>query len=554
MAVDDESWKKVAHAKQEERLRKIPDKWRLPSHTLPSSETFDVLSFPELSGFFSDAELAITKATASHIVQNVASKTWTAVQVTEAFCKRASVAQQLLNCLSEINFTNALQRATELDAYLAQTGKTVGPLHGLPISLKDQFQIAGLDTTMGYVSQAHQPAKEDSTVVAMLKNLGAVIYCKTNVPTTLMCGETINNIFGRTVNPANRQLTPGGSSGGETALVSFHGSPLGIGTDIGGSIRNPATFTGLWALRPSNGRVSYQRANNSFLGQETINSCAGPFTHSPHDINLFMSSLASQQPWLLDPVCLPIPWRQDVVDSVQGKKLCFAWACGDGIVRPHPPLRRAMDITKKKLEEAGHTIIEWIPKNLNVAGQLALKVWRSDGGADVRAQIDPSGEPWIPEVKELLQPVYDDATPKLTVFDLWQIQRARQLFATEWLENWNRTAEFTGTGRPIDGLIMPVLPFTAKPHGGRYPYAYGSLSPVLDLSTGVFPVTRVDQELDQAGVDYVPLSEVDEEVHKFYEGPEKWKNATVGLQLIGRRLEEEKVVGMLIEIEKALNA
>lgn len=171
---------------------------------------------------------------------------------------------------------------------------------------------------------------------------------------------------------------------------------------IGGSIRNPASFTGLWALRPSVGRVSYQvllldhrilivadhllishqRVNNSFLGQETINSCAGPFTHSPQDINLFMSSLASQQPWLLDPVCLPIPWRQDVVDSVKGKKLCFALACGDGIVRPHPPLRRAVNITKQKLEEAGHTVIEWIPKNMNVAGQLALKVWRSDGGAD----------------------------------------------------------------------------------------------------------------------------------------------------------------------------
>jgi amidase len=138
--------------------------------------------------------------------------------------------------------------AKGLDDHLNKTGQLKGPLHGLPISLKDNFNIKGKDSTVGFTSLVNDPAEYNATLVDILENLGAVRYCKTNVPTAMMIvgyfvsclwtmsdflqAESVNNTFGRTVNPQNRKVTSGGSSGGESALIAFGGSPLGIGTDI----------------------------------------------------------------------------------------------------------------------------------------------------------------------------------------------------------------------------------------------------------------------------------------------------------------------------------
>lgn len=167
----------------------------------------------------------------------------------------------------EIFFDQAIAEAKKLDAYLAANGKPLGPLHGVPVSLKDQFHVKGVETTMGYVGWTGTfqgkkgTGKErvfESELTKMLCNLGAVLFCKTSVPHTLMSGESINNIMGYVWNPKNRLLSAGGSSGGEGALVGLKGSPLGFGSDIGGSVRIPAGFCGLYGLRPSGGRVPYE--------------------------------------------------------------------------------------------------------------------------------------------------------------------------------------------------------------------------------------------------------------------------------------------------------
>lgn len=142
--------------------------------------------------------------------------------------------------MSEIFFDKAITQAKELDAYLQQTGKTKGPFHGLPISIKDNFNLIGYDSTIGFTSLVDKPATYNSTLVELLLEAGAVLYCKTNVPTAMMIAESVNNLFGRTVNPQNRNLTTGGSSGGESALISFGGSRLGVGTDIGIHLRPKA--------------------------------------------------------------------------------------------------------------------------------------------------------------------------------------------------------------------------------------------------------------------------------------------------------------------------
>lgn len=132
-SVNKEPWETIAARKQEERAAKIPKEWRIDESLMPSGETAFVQDFPRKSGMFSERELLITDATASEVVQRIASGEWTALEVTMAICKRAAVAQQLINCLTEIFFDDAIVRAKVLDEYFEREGKTVGPLHGLPI-------------------------------------------------------------------------------------------------------------------------------------------------------------------------------------------------------------------------------------------------------------------------------------------------------------------------------------------------------------------------------------------------------------------------------------
>ncbi len=177
-----------------------------------------------------------------------------------------------VNCLHEIFFDAAISDAQKLDDYYAEHKTPIGPLHGLPVSLKDQFHVRGVETTLGYLGWIgtfegrHGTGKErvyESEMVRELRNLGAILYCKTSVPHTLMMGETINNIIGYTFNPKNRNLASGGSSGG--ALIGLKGSPIGFGTDIGGSIRIPAGFNGLYGIKPSHGRMPYEGMANSMV-------------------------------------------------------------------------------------------------------------------------------------------------------------------------------------------------------------------------------------------------------------------------------------------------
>ncbi|KAI5865241.1 amidase signature domain-containing protein [Durotheca rogersii] len=537
-----ETWQSISARKQAERASKIPSEWLIPEALMPSDEEDRVQEFPYTSGFFTKRELLITDSTASEVVSKVAAGEWTAVEVIKATCKRAAVAQQLVNCVTETYFDQALIRATELDEHLQTKGETVGPLHGLPVSLKDQFNLKGVDSTIGYAAWAGKKPEEESTLVRLLRNAGAVFYVKTNVPTTLMTGETVNNLFGRTSNPRNRKLTSGGSSGGESALIALRGSFIGVGTDIGGSIRHPASFLGLYALRPSHGRVSYQQVTNTFLGQEAVRSCAGPMCRSPEDIRLFMASVAAQKPWEHDPQIIPLPWRADA--EVLPEKLCFGFGMGDGYVNPSPPLRRAMEITRDKLLAAGHRIIDFIPYESKEASEIIWKMWLADGAEEIRRDSGLTGEPLPPGV-EMMYGHSNASLKPLSVFESWQNQHRRTVLAQRFLERWQKTAEVTGTGRPIDALITPNSVTPAARHSMGQPWNYGALSPLLDLTTGVFPVTEVDLVKDVIPGDWKPISEKDREAMEFYERPENHENAQVGLALIGRRLEEEKITAML---------
>lgn len=237
-------WQDLAAAKKKAVLDLILPEWRIPEPIPSPSEQRNVMKYIEQ--FLTPDEIAITSSDAVDIVANTSSGKWTVVAVVTAFCHRAALAHQLTHCLHEIFFEQAIAEAAKLDEQFTRTKKPVGPLHGLPISFKDQFHIKGVETTMGYLGWigtfeglkgTGKERVHESELVREMRALGAIPFVKTSLPHTVMSMETWNHIVGYTLNPHNRLMSTGGSSGGEGALIAAKGSPLGIGTDIGGSIR-----------------------------------------------------------------------------------------------------------------------------------------------------------------------------------------------------------------------------------------------------------------------------------------------------------------------------
>ena len=266
------------------------------------------------------------------------------------------------NCLTEVLFYEALARAAYLDKYQAEhDGKVVGPLHGLPISLKDQFPTPPHPSSLGITMLATIPTKSEMPLLTILRDMGAVFYVKTNIPTTLMVMETKNNIYGETLNPLNTDLSPGGSSGGEGALIAMKGSPLGLGTETGGSTRHPAAWTHLYALKPSTGRIPIWGLSDRPFSTLVLSTVV-PIARSLETIRVFYQAFLSQEiaPWLKDPSCLPIPWKGEVTIQPTGRRLRLGIrGVSDGLVTVHPPVERALRMTRRALEHAGHEVIEW---------------------------------------------------------------------------------------------------------------------------------------------------------------------------------------------------
>ena len=172
--------------------------------------------------------------------------------------------------MTELLPERALARAKFLDDYYTLYKKPIGPLHGLPISVKEHVGMKDLGLNAGFVSWWDTKGTDDAHILKILWDAGCVFYVRTTQPQTLMHLETSSNLYGVTVNPFNRNLTSGGSSGGEGALISLRGSCLGIGTDIGGSIRSPSANCGVYGFRPTSYRLPVDGWAATMLGSEQI--------------------------------------------------------------------------------------------------------------------------------------------------------------------------------------------------------------------------------------------------------------------------------------------
>ncbi|KAM3492014.1 hypothetical protein MY3957_004672 [Beauveria namnaoensis] len=528
-------WEDIGARKRALLSASIPQEWRVPADLLPPASQDDVTAWPSTSGWFTEDELKITEQTATQLVAQLTSGELQSETVTRAFCKRAAAAHQLVNCLSETCFERAIATARARDEHFAKTGQPVGPLHGLPISLKDNFKLTGLDTTVGFSSHVGDAAAVDSMLAKVLEEAGAVFYVKTNVPTAMMIAETINNVFGRTLNPLNRQTTSGGSSGGESALLVLKGSPIGVGTDIGGSLRIPAACTGIFTLRPSGGRFPVRDCRSGMPGQEGVMSVNGPMARTLEDIAMYSKVVIQSQPWLRDAKCHPLPWKS--VQLPEKLKIGVLWH--DTLVQPTPPILRALRHTVTKLLRAGHDVVDWRPTDMLQSLTMIGKFFVADGAAAIRKELERTGEPWRPEME-----AYRHAQP-MSVYDVWKLQTERTAFQNANLDRWNDAG--------LDALLLPTTPYVTHKHSGTRHVAYTAVGNILDVSAVSFPTgLNVDKNIDIVGQDYVPRSDVCEAINTEYDA-NLVDGMPISLQLVARKLEEEKVLGMTKSVLQALS-
>ncbi|KAL1847481.1 hypothetical protein Plec18167_005131 [Paecilomyces lecythidis] len=506
----------IARRKQHQLDALIPQEWRLPAHLIPSGMLsaadsvakakeygrINVVDVPRTCGLLTTREIEVTeKWDAKGLLLEAARGRLSAEEIATAFCKRAAVAHQLTRCLTEPLFASAIKRGKELDEHLKHTGKTIGPLHGLPVSVKDSFNVKGVDSSIGIAALAFKPAKENAALVDLLLSLGAIIIAKTNVPQTLGALDSCNNVFGRTLNPLNRQLTAGGSSGGEGVLVAMHGSMVGFGTDIGGSIRVPAMCNGIYGFKPSNGRVPYGGQESGQLdgkGRVSLQPVAGPLARSVEDLGVVMKEIVPRAE-LFGEDCVPGKWESEAALKPHGssRKFTVGLLRSDGIVEPLPPVVKVLDEVAQILRETeGIEVVEIpVPPIFKKCQGLAGRLMDVDGGGKMMELLESTSEPLIPWLKGRV-----GRGKPITVTKLYQLQAERSKIEKEMLKLWTspdgtRDRNYNH-GRHIDAIICPVAPHPV-PEIDRYnAVGYTSSFVLLDYPAGALPV-RPFRESDQ---------------------------------------------------------
>lgn len=286
------------------------------------------------------------------------------VELVQAHLRQIERRNPAINAFSRILAEEAMAEAREREHSLARGGDT-GLLDGVPVTVKDSFDMAGLPTLAGSRSRLGHRAAADAAAVARLRSEGAVVLGRTNTPELLAAYETDNFLTGRTNNPWDLERTPGGSSGGEAAAIATFCSPGGIASDGGGSIRVPAHFCGIAGLKPTPGRIPGTGHFPSLGYPGGLTGVAGPMARTAGDLRLLFSALAGYEP--ADPFSTPVPLRQP--EPVRGGRIAVWDRFYDAPVDSeiHTAVRQAA----AQLQNVGLKIEEFAPRGL----ERAPNVW-----------------------------------------------------------------------------------------------------------------------------------------------------------------------------------
>lgn len=463
-----------------------------------------------------------------------------AVEVVNAYLAQITKHNIKLNAICTLDKDNALTRAKLADEALSK-GENWGALHGVPVTIKDIFETAGLRTTAGYIPLKDYVPQHDATVVARLRAAGAVILGKTNMAELAGDFQSTNSLFPKVNNPWNLDYTAGGSSGGSAAAVAAGLSPLDIGNDIAGSVRQPAHFCGIYGLKPTDRRISLAGSIPEVPGMPHClrqMMTVGCFARSLEDIRLCFSLIAGAD--IRRPDVPPISLDTPTGKSLQ--KLKIAWSEEWTEVPVASEVRAVMDAIAQKLSQAGTHIERWLPKDFdlptvwNLYGRMAAYInnyaqpkdrynvrrsltllWRTATQGDKKLRELGNFSRFLPE---LLRPSLRGYFETLTQRDRFTAQIDKALEPWDvWLTPVAATPAFTHS--PAWSAVE--IEGKSYPHG----VANGAYTIPFNLSghpAVVIPVGQTHNGLP------------------------------IGLQIVGKRWQEMELLSIAQELDKAIGA
>src|SRR5437016_3509452 len=332
----------------------------------------------------------LTTKSATELASLIRSREVSPVEVIDAHLRRIESINPSLNAIVTLA-EDAIDHARAADSALSK-GETTGPLHGVPLTVKDTIDTKGLRTTSGSRLRADDLPQRDATVVTRLKTAGAIILGKTNTSEMAIPYETDNPLFGRTNNPHDLSRTPGGSSGGEAAAIAATLSPAGIGSDLAGSIRVPAHFCGITGLKPTTGSVPMEGHLPLAKGTLSLGACIGPMARRVADLALLFSVIAHKP---------EAKFLNEAVNELGNKRV--AWYADDGVARVAEEVANAVRRAANILSKAGLNIIEERPPSISHGPRLWVELFSGVANEQIRSFYRGREREAGPLISSLLQ-------------------------------------------------------------------------------------------------------------------------------------------------------
>lgn len=483
------------------------------------------------------------------------------VEIVQALHARTDAIDASLNAYVEEFREQALLQAKDADRARAN-GDDLGPLHGLPLSVKENLATKGSPQTIGIRSRLQDLATGNAVIVDSALEAGAIVLGKTNIPLLLLAMESHNDIYGTTVNPWNSTRVPGGSSGGEAAAIATGQSLFGFGTDIGGSIRIPCAWCGLPGLKPSGGFWSMKGSAGAMPGQEVIRAQAGPMARTVADLELLMEALAPIRQRQFDARMPPIDFQTERID-LAGLRVGFC--LDDGVFTPSTSVQRVLHTTVRLLEEAGAEVIPYQPPDNWSLVETYFGSVSADGAATIKAAM--GRQSLTPQLKLLatmaaipnwLRPVVSgglgikgqarakrlfNAFGDKSVRDYWRLTAQRTIQQQREMDAWDQAG--------FDFLLVPPTVTPAALLGETGDWSLGAWQTMrfnlLDLPAGVVPAGRVQSE--EAVARQTLVDDLDHKAARFE------MNSTglpLAVQIVGRPWSDASLLALMRELEQRL--
>ncbi|HLR72454.1 MAG TPA: amidase [Pseudogracilibacillus sp.] len=304
---------------------------------------------------------------ATEIADLIKSGQLTSKEVTVELIDHIKKVNPTLNAVVEDRFHEAISEAEQMDQHIHRVDLSTKPLYGVPVSIKESLHVKGMKTTGGVVHRKDLIMSNDAVTVNKLKEAGAIVLCKTNTPSLCFCHETDNKLFGRTNNAWDRKRTAGGSSGGEAALIGVGGTPVGISSDIGGSIRFPSHFNGVIGFKPGKNQVSTKgHFPSDNIPLKSRMSSVGPIGKSVRDVQLVYDIITDTK----DKKAFYEKVQIEILPNDNGFPLSEQTA-------------NLLDKIKEHLKQMYHTSLS-IPPYFNDSAVIWQEIMSIDGGKEIR--------------------------------------------------------------------------------------------------------------------------------------------------------------------------